>query len=182
MRRRWLVLTSGSLLAGVIGIAVPVWAVVGATPAPLPDHADAIVALAGEESRAALAVALFDDGLADRLILSHPSDGGAAASDLVARTCETPPPGVQCVDPDPATTRGEAEAVARLVAGDGLRSVVVVTSDYHARRAGYLFGRCLDASVTVAHVDSDGSWGTVTVRAINELGGILDAWLRPPCS
>ena len=53
---------------------------------------------------------------------------------------------VLCVRPKPFSTRGEAETVERLASERGWRRIVVVTSDYHVRRARMLFDRCLGAS------------------------------------
>ena len=50
---------------------------------------------------------------------------------------------VLCVRPKPYSTRGEAETVARVAAEHGWRHIVVVTSEYHVRRARMLFDRCL---------------------------------------
>ncbi|CAN5350298.1 hypothetical protein BH23ACT9_BH23ACT9_21820 [soil metagenome] len=85
------------------------------------------------------------------------------------------------MDPDPPTTRGEAEAVARLGEEEGWTSVVVVTSDYHARRAGHLLRQCLDADVAVVHIDHARAFATDVGRVIREVGGLLDAWVRPAC-
>ncbi len=56
------------------------------------------------------------------------------------------------------STRQEAEALVNLVARRGWKSVLVVTSDYDARRARFIFGRVFPAAVSV-HVsgarDSD---------------------------
>ena len=49
---------------------------------------------------------------------------------------------VVCFKPVPGRTQGEAREVARIAGERGWKDVVVVTSDYHAVRAGWLFGRC----------------------------------------
>jgi uncharacterized SAM-binding protein YcdF (DUF218 family) len=56
---------------------------------------------------------------------------------------------VVCPRPDPDTTRGEARMVAILAERRGWRSVVVVTSTYHARRARLLLRRCFDGQLQV---------------------------------
>jgi uncharacterized SAM-binding protein YcdF (DUF218 family) len=56
---------------------------------------------------------------------------------------------VRCFMPDPYSTRGEAEAIARLARTHGWRTVVVVTSTYHVFRAGLLFRRCTRSRVEV---------------------------------
>jgi uncharacterized SAM-binding protein YcdF (DUF218 family) len=49
---------------------------------------------------------------------------------------------VLCLTPEASTTRGEARAFAELAGREGWRSVTVVTSSYHRRRADLLVGRC----------------------------------------
>ena len=49
---------------------------------------------------------------------------------------------VICFSPDPYSTRGEAEGVARLARKHHWRSLVVVTSRYHVFRSRILFKRC----------------------------------------
>ena len=56
---------------------------------------------------------------------------------------------VVCFKPVPGRTQGEAREVARIAGERGWKKVVVVTSDYHAVRAGWLFGRCFGHDVPV---------------------------------
>ena len=56
---------------------------------------------------------------------------------------------VICFTPDPNSTRGEAEEVARLARRHGWRSVAVVTSDYHVFRSRLLFRRCYHGRLAV---------------------------------
>ena len=80
----------------------------------------------------------------------------------------TRPYRVVCLRPKPYSTRGEAETVARVAAKRGWRRVVVVTSEYHVRRARMLFDRCL-GSGRVAVV------GTRPSLPRFALGALLDA-------
>ena len=54
---------------------------------------------------------------------------------------------VICFHARPYSTRGEAETVARIAAARHWRSLVVVTSTYHVRRAKMLFERCFRGRV-----------------------------------
>lgn len=56
---------------------------------------------------------------------------------------------VLCFTPDPNSTRGEAEEVARIAARRGWRSVIVVSSTYHVVRARLLFRRCFRGRIAV---------------------------------
>jgi uncharacterized SAM-binding protein YcdF (DUF218 family) len=56
---------------------------------------------------------------------------------------------VYCFSPEPDSTLGEAQEIARLARRNGWRRIVVVSSTYHVLRARRLFRRCLDAEVDV---------------------------------
>ena len=65
--------------------------------------------------------------------------------------CPQPVPGVKliCFDPDPGTTRGEAEAVARLARQFHWSSVVLVATRTQDTRARIIVKRCFSGSVYV---------------------------------
>jgi hypothetical protein len=107
--------------------------------------ADAVVVLGGHGARVAVGRQLVREGAAPQLVLSSgcPSEPGLA-------------PGVLRFTPVPFNTRGEARAVARLVREHGWRSVIVVTSGYHVRRARLLFGRAVPAEVTFVAAPNPG--------------------------
>lgn len=81
-------------------------------------------------------------------------------------------------------TREEAEESARLVQSRGWKRVLVVTSNYHARRARFIFGRVLPSSVTLrvsgardSEFDPSRWWETRQGRKLflTELAGYLVA-------
>ncbi|HEY4545928.1 MAG TPA: YdcF family protein [Pedomonas sp.] len=107
-------------------------------PKPVPNAArtDGIVALTGGEGRLASAVAMLDQGLAQRVLITgvHPDTGKRLlAVQLGVRTelmdC--------CVDieHEAGNTVGNARAAAQWVREQNIRSVRLVTSDYHMPRA-----------------------------------------------
>jgi uncharacterized SAM-binding protein YcdF (DUF218 family) len=119
-----------------------------------PAHADAAVVLQGsttaEKARIAGAIALLQRGAADRILLSIPRESYWGQSmppvaraflertygaDLASRVefCETG----EEVD----STFQEAQSLKHCIAEHHLRSIVVVTSNYHTRRAGILWRR-----------------------------------------
>jgi uncharacterized SAM-binding protein YcdF (DUF218 family) len=100
---------------------------------------DAIVVLAGSpDDRLPEGLALVRRHVAPVLYVS---DGERQASrSLCDRTA---PYRVLCLRPEPYSTRGEAETVARVARDRGWRQILVVTSEYHVRRARLLFDRCL---------------------------------------
>ena len=103
-----------------------------------PKHADAIVVLAGDRARISTAVHLFDEHVAPTLLVSLWGNVPAA---LCART------GVNCFHAHPFSTQGEAETVSRLARAHHWTSIVIVSSQYHLRRARMLFHRCTHAKL-----------------------------------
>lgn len=113
-----------------------------ASAAPRRAGADAVVVFAGGRGeRLSTALALVRGGVAPTLVISN---GTSPGWDEANRLCgQRRPFAVLCPDPTPDTTRGEARMTAALAGDRGWRSVVLVTSTYHATRAGLLLRRCL---------------------------------------
>jgi uncharacterized SAM-binding protein YcdF (DUF218 family) len=111
-------------------------------------HADAVVVLSGGRSdRLPKGLKLVQDGVARTLVIS---DGRALGYPQANRLCRGGQPfKVLCFVPDPYSTRGEAESVARLARKHGWRSLVVVTSRYHVFRSRILFKRCFHGPLAV---------------------------------
>jgi uncharacterized SAM-binding protein YcdF (DUF218 family) len=162
-RRRILVLAALALLAGLVALTARfiLWP---DTNEP-PRRADAVVALyGGGGERLASARRLVERGIAPVLVVSH----GAAATDLCG---QKDPYEIVCFDPEPDRTQGEARAVADLARERGWRSIVVVTSDYHAVRARMLFRRCLDGRVEVVGARPDSLGG------LPDVGQVVHEWV-----
>ena len=128
------------VLGGLWGIAAGVL-VQAATDTAHP--ADALVVFAGGRGeRLSKALVLLQQQVAPVLVISNGRNARwPAANQLWASRQRFE---VVCPRPAPDTTRGEARMVRDLAARRGWRSVVVVTSTYHARRAQLLLGRCFD--------------------------------------
>jgi uncharacterized SAM-binding protein YcdF (DUF218 family) len=122
----------------------------------LPAHADAAVVLqgpiAGEMARVDGAARLLQQGVAARMLLSVPKQSywdeavvpmaqryleNHYGKDVASRVdfCET--------DPEVNSTRQEAQALSRCIREHGWQSIVVVTSNYHTRRAGIIWRKML---------------------------------------
>ena len=144
-------------ILGVLGLVLA-WTIVAAAlfvwpPESVPARADAVVVLSGGRGpRLASALALVQRGVAPVLVVS---DGWAPTWPEANRLCAGRPADyrVECFDPEPYNTRGEAEAFARLAARRGWSSVVVVSSRYHTVRAGMLFRRCFEGAVYTGGAD-----------------------------
>lgn len=134
------------LLVGAVVLAVASVPVLLMAPDDDVTSADAVVVLAGDESRLPVAVSLVRRGVAPVLLVSTDS-----SDEPRARLCEAGTTGYElvCREPVPYSTRGEARMTDSLARERGWDSVVVVTSRFHVRRTRMLFDRCLDADVAV---------------------------------
>lgn len=115
-------------------------------PDALPVHADALVVLTGsmqgEQSRREEAIRLLDAGRADHLVVSTPRVTylGEWIPDLMQRYLEQMLGAAQaarvvtCAH-NADSTLAEAQALRPCLEQRGWRSIVVVTSNYHTRRA-----------------------------------------------
>jgi uncharacterized SAM-binding protein YcdF (DUF218 family) len=120
------------------------------------EHADVIVVLGGDNfvaDRAAHAAELYRAGLAAQVVASgRMLRPYAGISEMTARDLESrgvPAASIVKFSHRAANTREEAEALAGLVANRGWKRVLVVTSNYHARRTRFIFGRIFGPGVTV---------------------------------
>jgi uncharacterized SAM-binding protein YcdF (DUF218 family) len=153
MRRRSRLLVA--LLVVVVALAALTFALFVRPRTDPPARVDAVVVFAGGDGeRQAEGVRLVRAGTAPVLVLSV---GGDAASRRY-QACRQPPGfRVVCLSPSPATTNGESRAFADLARREGWRSLAMVTSTFHLRRASLQLGRCYDGRVftvaTPVHVD-----------------------------
>ena len=143
----------------VLGALVAAWLVASAAlflwPAEdAPGRVDAVVVLGGDsDHRIPRGSELVRAGVAGTLVLSRePGERWARWRPLCGE------PGVVCFDADPYSTKGEAEAVARLAEREGWRSLAVVTSRYHLFRARLVFERCFDGRVAAVGTRYDRRW------------------------
>ncbi|MGD0512710.1 MAG: YdcF family protein [Terriglobales bacterium] len=117
---------------------------------------DVIVVLAGEtDRRPARGLELLEQGYAPRLILDVPAEAKIYqwSQTEIARKYVEGLPQAAAIAICPIygrSTRDEAQDVARCLEGVNVRSVLLVTSDYHTRRALSIFERALPADYSVA--------------------------------
>lgn len=159
-----------------------VW-VFGASPDPVPNDADVILALAGNDHRAVTGMALLEQGAAPELVITFVADDAQNPKQAsAAGICADPPRGVRCMDPDPDTTRGEAAVFAAMAEEEGWDDVILVTAGFHARRAEATVAGCTDAELSVVHAPYlktpwlDAGW------VVHETGGLLALLIDPACS
>ena len=153
-----------------------------------PDKCDAIVVLGGENvTRVGRGVELFREGYGDKIIMSG---GGRlttklAEADLMlmeARDLGVDPAAV-LLERESESTYENAVFVKQIVMEKGIKSFLLVTSNYHTRRARQIFSRVFDGTgvriITVSASDpkfSPDSWwkkGEGQQRALTELANIV---------
>jgi uncharacterized SAM-binding protein YcdF (DUF218 family) len=151
-RRRWLWLLLGMLVLLLCFLHWGGYLLVASDP--LPTHVDAAVILegsiAGEKARVAGAAQVLQQGIADRALLSLPKEsywgqsippvarayiernyGSAIASRF--DFCEN----------GALSTEEEAQALTDCIRERNWRTVAVITSSYHTRRAGFIWRRTI---------------------------------------
>ena len=136
-RRAFAAVAAVVVAFGVVTARLFVWPAQG-----MPARVSAIVMLAGPGDRLPVALQLAREHRAPVLVVSRGWQGYGGP-------CPPPVPGVKliCFDPDPGTTRGEAEALGRLAKQYRWSSVVLVTTrpqDTRARITGGALLRWLD--------------------------------------
>lgn len=149
---------------------------------PLPGHADAIVVLAGSVADRALEAAdLYGAGAAPRIVLTRERERPEVAAlarrgvvlpdstdvtTQVLRGLGVPAEAIVTLETPADSTVTEAAVVARWACGHQIRTIVVVTSPTHTRRARAVYRRALGTAVAVA------------VRPARSASLALDRWWR----
>jgi uncharacterized SAM-binding protein YcdF (DUF218 family) len=113
----------------------------------MPTHVSAIVMLAGPGDRLQAALRLASEGRAPFLLVSRGNQGYGGP-------CPPPVPRVRliCFDPNPASTRGEAEFAARLARKYHWHSIALVTSTAQDSRARQRMKNCFAGPVHVVTI------------------------------
>jgi uncharacterized SAM-binding protein YcdF (DUF218 family) len=146
-----------------------------------PRHVDAVVVLGPPDAngRVDTALSLINQHLAANLVISVTSERQRQAKHL----CATPENGfkVFCFLPDPATTRGEAEEIRRLVRAHGWKSIIVVTSTYHISRARMIVDRCFDGQLYMVAARHGISFGTWVYQYFYQTAGYIKAFTQSGC-
>lgn len=151
------------LVSFLLGVAIAaygfgIWLFLLRSNDALPSRVDAVVVLAGAQSRLPLARQLVADGVSKTLVVSEASRGDDPARyDL----CHGPKPKgytLICRTATPYSTRGEAELIASLARARKWSSVAVVSSRYHLFRSRILVERCTDVRLVMRGTDGDAWW------------------------
>ena len=158
LRKRWILWFVAFCPLAVLGLLR--WGgVLLVSSDPLPSHADVAIVLQGsvlgEIARVGGAVQLVREGIAGQMLVSVPAQSywgqsvPSAARAYIDRNygpeiadrlvfCET--------GPDVDSTQQEAQTLRKCIRDSGWHTVIVVTSDYHTRRAGRIWRTVLKNS------------------------------------
>jgi uncharacterized SAM-binding protein YcdF (DUF218 family) len=126
-------IAAGFVLAYVLGFVI--FVAMLPRPQPAPAHADAIVALTGEEKRVDTAVSLLEDGVGKRLLITGVHK--EITKNELKRVAHGGPRFDCCADMgyEAEDTQGNADETASWTRAHGYRSLVVVTTNYHMPRS-----------------------------------------------
>jgi uncharacterized SAM-binding protein YcdF (DUF218 family) len=140
-----MILRLGSLLLLVYALGFVFFAFTLGKPAPAnAEPTDAAVVLTGGKGRIEHAIDVLRDHKAQRLLVAG-VDPAVTKPDLARRMNGSKGLLTCCVDlgSESVDTRSNAEEASRWLAKHNYRSVRLITSDWHMRRAGYEFRKTL---------------------------------------
>lgn len=103
------------------------------------EKADAIVVLTGGKGRAEEGLSLLRQGRADLLILSGVNEDADAASIFFYSRLAQKEHDSIVLDKVSRSTYENAEVVSGIVREKGIRSIILITSGYHMKRADFIF-------------------------------------------
>ncbi len=173
-RRRWPRIVAFAGLVGGVATAV-LLALVLVVPADDAPTGDAVIVHAGGRGeRLETAVELMDGGAAPTLVVMYLGTGDYPDTDSMCGRTE--PYEVICPAPEPVTTIGEAQEIGDLASDRGWRQIVIVSTDYHVRRARLLDERCTDAEVQAAAAGHQLGFWAHAERVGHEMLGLVQAW------
>ncbi len=174
-RRRWRRRT------GVLGVVLAVPAavlllLVLSVPVDATPSGDAVIVHAGGRGeRLETALDLMADDAAPVLVVMYL--GIEEYPDSTGLCGRTEPYEVLCPAPQPVTTIGEARHIGELATLRGWDELVIVTTDYHVRRAKWLDDKCTDADVQAAAAGHQLGIVAHAERVAHEMLGLVQAAL-----
>jgi len=155
-------------------------------------HADALIVIGDDNfyaDRATHGAELYRKGIASEVVASGRRVRPAASiadlieHDLVERG--VPKENILVFSHDAESTKEEAEALAKLATQHGWKSLVIVTSNYHARRTRYICQKVFPQGISVSvagardgDFDPERWWEKrISVKLFTrELAGMVESW------
>jgi hypothetical protein len=181
MNRRWLLgIVMLALLSVVLAAKAGSFLIVDA-----PRPSDVIVVLAGEtDKRPQRALELLAQGYSRRIILNVPAHAKLyefTQLQLAQKYVQDLPQGaaVSICPISGLSTKEESEEVARCIERDGGKSVLIVTSDFHTRRALSIYRHDIPGhTYSVAAARDDAQFGARWWTHRQWAKTLLDEWMR----
>ena len=150
-----------------------------------PRKSDVMVVLAGEtDRRPARGLELLDQGYAPRLILDVPAEARIYQwnqLEIARKYVEGLPQQAGAITICPIyghSTRDEAQDVSRCLQGAFHQRILLVTSDFHTRRALSIFNRALPADYSVAAASDASEFGVRWWRHREWAKVNFEEWLK----
>lgn len=145
-----MILRFGSALVILYALGFLLFSVTLAGPAPEDARTDGIVAITGGTGRIEQGIAVLADRRGKRMLIAG-ADPAVTKADLVRRLGGKRSLVQCCVDlgSESVDTRSNAEEARRWAERRGYRSLRLITSDWHMRRARYEFDRQFGPEVTI---------------------------------
>lgn len=140
-----------AFVAILYGLGFALFAVTLGTPADADTpNVDAIIAITGGKGRIERGAELLAEGRAKRMLIAG-ADPSVRKVDMVHRLGAPRQLLECCVDlgSESVDTRSNAEESKRWIERRGYKSIRLVTSDWHMRRARYEFNRQLDRNIKI---------------------------------
>ena len=167
--------------AVLYGLGFALFAVTLGSPADADTpKVDAVVAITGGPGRIEHGFKLLADGRAKRLLIAG-ADPSVRKADLVHRLGAGRRLFECCVDlgSESVAPRSISEEATRWLARRRYKSIRLVTSDWHMRRARYEFNRQLDSDITIVPdaVETEPSFMTLFAEYNKYLLRRLSVWL-----
>jgi hypothetical protein len=150
-----------------------------------PRTSDVILVLAGEtEHRPALALQLLGEGYTRKIVIDVPAEGQIyefSLLELARRYAEDPSQkaSIRICPIEGLSTKDEVRDAAPCLAREGAKSVLIVTSDFHTRRALHIFRQKIPGiSFSVAAARDSRQFGIRWWAHRQWAKTLLDEWLR----
>jgi hypothetical protein len=150
-----------------------------------PERSDVILVLAGEtEHRPARALELLDQGYGRRVLIDVPEDArsyGFTDIELARKYIQSLPqaPMVEICPIAGLSTRDESHNAERCLARAGAKNILIVTSDFHTRRALSIFRHEIrGASFSTAAAHDETQFGIHWWNHRQWAKTFVDEWLR----
>ena len=152
------------IFVAILSIVLLFGASIYLSPQDKLEKVDTTVVISGGDTDARIneGVALYMDGFSDRIIFSGAAAEGevsnAAAMKNIAMRKGVPAKDI-LIEEDSKTTEENAVDVARIIKSEDIKSIILVTSPYHQRRAYEAFRGALGKEYKIInHSAKDSKW------------------------